>query len=405
MDGIIEKPLILVIDDESEFLTLVKSWETKCEFAFDIFNWKNFHPNEVFNKLIEKISGINNPALIIIDQILLGDLGTEIARKISQHNTLSLIPIILTTQHLMDESTRKALANGSIRDFLPKPILDEAAFARIRIVLKNAEIERANFLSKRVIIEYKEQFEELVDLISLGIKPHLINKIANQLMEKEMNGSIYDIHTNIFYETLLEYVFERESTISLQQIINQIESFPLHELPMEILNVQAVIDELKKYPDTPIKSTIKFLIDHLRKNIKEQISFYESLKSRKVIGFLPIPHHIIENLIHSKCDLTLFLNEEEEIPPHLNKHKILMVNIEDAEKAIQCAEGADVMIVDGFKSESREILINKDYYLNFIQNRINVSSIGIHLVPHRPRHIVGIKYNFQSQTKKTYYLN
>ena len=80
----------------------------------------------------EAIDGMcaNHPDLVLLDVSLPGMDGLEVLERIRREPMLERVPIVALTAHAMSGDRERYLAAG-FDDYIPKPIVDEAAFVRV----------------------------------------------------------------------------------------------------------------------------------------------------------------------------------------------------------------------------------------------------------------------------------
>ena len=121
-----DKPVILVVDDQPQNIELLEAY--LAVQGYEIV------PAASGEEALEKISG-NLIDLILLDVMMPGMDGFEVARKIRQDKAHRLLPIILVTSLRETEDRIKGIDAGC-DDFISKPVDRMELLARVRSLLK-----------------------------------------------------------------------------------------------------------------------------------------------------------------------------------------------------------------------------------------------------------------------------
>lgn len=100
---------ILLVDDDAGILEAVKA----------VLEYEGFEViiNSTGNNIISELKD-NPPELILLDFLISGRHGTDIAKELKTHPVFKTIPIIMLSAH---SSAQDAVKNSDIDDFLAKP--------------------------------------------------------------------------------------------------------------------------------------------------------------------------------------------------------------------------------------------------------------------------------------------
>lgn len=121
-----DKPVILVVDDQLQNIELLDAY-----LAPENYEIVTAAGGE---EALEKLSG--NPIdLILLDVMMPGMDGFEVIRRVRQHDTHRLLPIILVTALRETEDRVKGIEAGC-DDFISKPVDKMELLARVRSLLK-----------------------------------------------------------------------------------------------------------------------------------------------------------------------------------------------------------------------------------------------------------------------------
>ena len=120
------KPVILVVDDQPQNIELLE--------AYLVPNGYEIIMATSGEDALGKLSG-NQIDLILLDVMMPGMDGFEVARRVRQDNTHRLLPIILVSSLRETEDRVKGIEAGC-DDFLSKPVDKTTLLARVRSLLK-----------------------------------------------------------------------------------------------------------------------------------------------------------------------------------------------------------------------------------------------------------------------------
>ncbi len=122
---------ILIIDDEESFTFFVKlNLETDPRF-------KVVTANRGEEGL--KLAKADRPDLILLDMMMPGMFGTEVAQKLQDDSTTKDIPVIFLTAAIKKEKVEKEQSMIGGRQLLAKPITKDELISRIETTLKNVK--------------------------------------------------------------------------------------------------------------------------------------------------------------------------------------------------------------------------------------------------------------------------
>ncbi|MGD9486784.1 MAG: HD-GYP domain-containing protein [Calditrichaceae bacterium] len=150
------RPKILIVDDSAENIEIIEH----------ILEDLNYDISEAFNgtEALEKINKIN-PDLILLDVVMPGMSGFEVAKHIKSRPDTRLIPIIMVTALDGQQDRLKGL-NAGVDDFITKPVNIFELRARINNLLRLrdyiSELEHAEqvIFSLARTVEAKDRYTE-----------------------------------------------------------------------------------------------------------------------------------------------------------------------------------------------------------------------------------------------------
>ncbi|MHB1305069.1 MAG: phosphate regulon transcriptional regulator PhoB [Acidiphilium sp.] len=120
------KPLILVVEDETPLVTLLRYNLEKAGFRVD----EATDGDEALTRLVE-----NPPDLLLLDWMLPTISGLELCRQLRRKPATRNLPVIMLTARAEDQDAVRGLETGA-DDYVTKPFSPEALIARIRALLR-----------------------------------------------------------------------------------------------------------------------------------------------------------------------------------------------------------------------------------------------------------------------------
>lgn len=124
------KPLVLVVDDDHKILRLLR-----IEFTAQGFQVLMAERGKDALELLDR----QRPDLVVLDVIMPGMDGLEVLKRIREK---SGVPVILLTAKGTDSDKIMGLELGA-DDYLPKPFNPEELTARVRAVLRRSQMREA----------------------------------------------------------------------------------------------------------------------------------------------------------------------------------------------------------------------------------------------------------------------
>ena len=162
------KPVILIVDDQPENIELLEAY--LAPQGYEIITAANG------KEALEKLSG-NQIDLILLDIIMPGMDGFEVARRVRQDNIHQLLPIILVTILRETEDRVKGIEAGC-NDFISKPIDKAELLARVRSLLK---VKAYNDL----LNNYRNELESEVTSRTGELK-HALENLQQDIIERKL---------------------------------------------------------------------------------------------------------------------------------------------------------------------------------------------------------------------------
>ena len=119
---------ILIVDDEAAIRDMVS-------ITLDLAGFSSISASDAREAHICVID--NNPDLVLLDWMLPGGSGIELARRLRRDEITSSLPIIMLTAKATEDNKVQGLSEG-VDDYIIKPFSPRELVARIRTVLRRA---------------------------------------------------------------------------------------------------------------------------------------------------------------------------------------------------------------------------------------------------------------------------
>ena len=119
---------ILIVDDEAAIRDMVG-------ITLDLAGFSSISASDAREAHISVID--NKPDLVLLDWMLPGGSGIELARRLRRDEITSSLPIIMLTAKATEDNKIQGLSEG-VDDYIIKPFSPRELVARIRTVLRRA---------------------------------------------------------------------------------------------------------------------------------------------------------------------------------------------------------------------------------------------------------------------------
>jgi len=179
--GMEDKPLILVVDDQVQNIELLEAHLVPQ--GYEIIMAASGE------EALEKLAG-NRIDLVLLDVMMPGMDGFEVTRRIRRDETHRLLPIILVTALRESEDRVKGIEAGC-DDFISKPFDKQELLARVRSLLKvKAYNDLKSNYRKELESEVSKRTEELKTLtVSLAESNKAIRRFVPEEFLKQLGKS------------------------------------------------------------------------------------------------------------------------------------------------------------------------------------------------------------------------
>ena len=119
---------ILIVDDEAAIRDMVS-------ITLDLAGFSSISASDAREAHICVID--NNPDLVLLDWMLPGGSGIELARRLRRDEITSSLPIIMLTAKATEDNKVQGLSEG-VDDYITKPFSPRELVARVKTVLRRA---------------------------------------------------------------------------------------------------------------------------------------------------------------------------------------------------------------------------------------------------------------------------
>jgi len=129
---------ILIVDDEPAIRDLV-------DITLDLAGYKSISASNAHEALVSVID--KKPDLVLLDWMLPGGSGIDLARRLRRDEITAAIPIIMLTAKTSEDNKVQGL-NVGVDDYVTKPFSPRELVARIKTVLR-----RVNGTKKNTVLQ------------------------------------------------------------------------------------------------------------------------------------------------------------------------------------------------------------------------------------------------------------
>ena len=196
----IAKPTILVVEDETPLLTLLRYNLEKQGFRVD-------EAGDGEEALLRVSEG--RPDLVLLDWMLPALSGIEVCRRLRRRPGTRDLPIIMVTARTEDQDAVRALDTGA-DDYISKPFAMDSLLARIRALLR-----RSGAVATRGVLSWQ-------DLV-LDQDSHRVSRAGRPL------------HLGPTEYRLLEFLMQRPGRVfSREQVLDAVWGRDIHVEPRTV---------------------------------------------------------------------------------------------------------------------------------------------------------------------------
>jgi PleD family two-component response regulator len=293
------RPTILVVDDTADNLLLLS------HLFKDDYRVRIAHTGL---KALDICQSNSPPDLMLLDIMMPGMDGLEVARRMREHPTSGLIPIIFVTAKTDEETHLKALELGAI-DFVTKPINPYELKPRVR-----------NFM--RYVEQHKQLQASIDDMLELARLRENVELITRHDMKGTLAGVIglvqeLAVDESMNHKQVWQLRMAEDSALQVLDMINlssellKIETGHFN-LEAKLVDVSAILRRIVEV------SRVTFAGKHLTISVDTDMLVGEIAPN--VLGDAMLCYSLFQNLIKNACEaapdrskVTVVLSDETQI--------------------------------------------------------------------------------------------
>ncbi len=277
------KPLVLVVDDQPDTLHLmIDMLKADCRLKLATNG----------ERALALCQLDTPPDLVLLDVVLPGMDGFEVARRLRQHPTSSAIPIVMVSALEEQELHQRALELGAV-DFIRKPV--DAGLLRLRV--RNFAQQAAHLRHLQAEAEHLQQQAALQDELEQVVATDLRSPLAHALATLE---------PLLADETLSED--QRDALLGIEaQVLEAVDA--LH-LSSELLRIEHGLFQLRAraVPLRKLLERVQRLQQeaHAHKQLVWNLNLPGPLRgpgSLQALGDALLCHSLFQQLLGQACEL------------------------------------------------------------------------------------------------------
>ncbi len=275
------RPEILVVDDSPDNLLLLS------HLFMNEYSVRIAHTGE---KALGICQSNQPPDLVLLDIMMPGMDGFEVARKMREHPTSESIPVIFVTSLIGEDVRLKGLELGAV-DFINKPIDPDVLKPRVRNFLRYVELNKQLQADYDGMLEAARLHEDVEYIVRHDMKGPLAG-IVGLVQSLEEEGSMSAKHAeqlHMIEETAMQVL----DMINLSAELFKIETgrFQLDAKPVKIGDVLRRIGEMAR---------TTFAEKHLVIAIDTDVPV--GVEIPQALGDSMFCHSLFQNLIKNACE-------------------------------------------------------------------------------------------------------
>lgn len=275
------RPTILVVDDTADNLLLLS------RLFKDEYRVRVAHGGE---KALDICQSNNPPDLVLLDIMMPGMDGFEVARRMREHPTSETIPVIFVTAMTDDDARMRGLELGAV-EFISKPINPDVLKLRVRNFMRYVELHRqlqANYDDMLELARLREDVEHITRHDMKGPLSGVIGLVQALAEDDAMNNRQVG-QLRVVEKTALQLL----DMINLSSELFKIETgrFKLDARPVAIGDILRRIVEI-------LRAT--FAEKHLVISVDTDVPVGN--KVLEVLGDAMFCYSVFQNLIKNACE-------------------------------------------------------------------------------------------------------
>lgn len=151
------EPTILIVDDEAAIRDMVG-------ITLDLAGFRSLSASNAHDALVSIID--NKPDLVLLDWMLPGGSGIELARRLRRDEVTANVPIIMLTAKTSEDNKVQGLSEG-VDDYVTKPFSPRELVARIKAVLRRVSGKQKG----KILQVFDLQLDPVSHRLSIEDKP------------------------------------------------------------------------------------------------------------------------------------------------------------------------------------------------------------------------------------------
>ncbi|MBN2834052.1 MAG: hybrid sensor histidine kinase/response regulator [Candidatus Delongbacteria bacterium] len=309
--------MILIVDDHLENIQVVGK----------ILKFRNYDISfTTKSSEVLDIAKIKIPDLILLDIMMPGENGFEVALKLKNDDILKEIPIIFITALDDGDSIVKAFQSGGT-DYIVKPVNKDELISRVKTQL-DLKMTKDELLNKNIELNKMLKFKDQM----LGMAAHDLKNPLNAILG---------------YSELLQFNFENESHKNSQKILDTMIGIAvsMESLLREMLDLSAIqsgiikihniqTDLLMLFRNCILKNTVmaakknielKFLFSNIPETILTDPNKIDQVLSNLISNSIKYSHSdtkVIINLQFIDGKIVFYVEDQGQGIPENEKHLV-----------------------------------------------------------------------------------
>jgi CheY-like chemotaxis protein len=298
-------PTILVVDDTPDNLMLISN------LFKDEYRVRIAHNG---TKALSICQSNDPPDLVLLDIMMPGMDGLEVARRMREHPVSESIPVIFVTAMDSDEARLKGMALGAI-DFVTKPIEPDVLKPRVRNFMHFVELHKQLQINYDAMLELARLREDVEHITRHDMREPLAGVIGLlQALEEEDGLSNQQIaQLRVVEETALQAL----NMINMSTELFKIETgrFKLNAQPVKITSILHRIVDISRSTYAGKHLIIAIDTDQLL-----------SEETPLVLGDAMFCYSLFQNLIKNACEASPEKGRVTVTLNHVTPLEIVIVN-------------------------------------------------------------------------------
>jgi len=297
------RPTILVVDDTADNLLLLS------HLFMDEYRVRITHSGE---KALEICQSNSPPDLVLLDIMMPGMDGFEVARRMREHPTSESIPVIFVTAMTGDDARLKGLELGAV-DFVIKPIDPDVLKPRVR-----------NFMR---FVEQRKQLQADYDgMLALA----RLREDVDNIMRHDLKGPLAGVIGLV--QALIDDASTKRNQVEQLRVIEEtaLQVLDMINLSSELFKIETGRFKLNAKP-IMIGDILRRIVEIARATFAEKhitIAIASNLQTGKenpqAVGDAMFCYSLFQNLIRNACEAA---PEKSQVAVTLNEETPLRITI------------------------------------------------------------------------------